>query len=83
MSKVKFQGEQGEPGDSGYAGDEYISQSPPPELIVVPGPKGADGIKGGKGSIGSMGSKGVSGDRVRTQNSIAYTNCIFCRERTL
>ena len=63
-------GEQGEPGDRGPAGDEYISQSPPPQLTVVPGPKGDDGFKGVKGQYGIWGAKGVSGDRVRYSNTV-------------
>ena len=61
---LHFQGDQGEPGDRGPSGDEYISQSPPPQLTVVPGPKGDQGLKGQKGHIGSEGSKGIMGDRV-------------------
>ena len=68
--KTCTQGDQGEPGDRGPSGDEYISQSPPPQLTVVPGPKGDQGQKGQKGHIGNQGSKGVVGDRV---------SLIFCR----
>ena len=75
-NKTCTQGDQGEPGDRGPSGDEYISQSPPPQLTVVPGPKGDQGQKGQKGHIGNQGSKGVVGDRVSLIFCKKYYDCL-------
>ena len=57
-NKTFTQGDQGEPGDRGPSGDEYISQSPPPQLTVVPGPKGDQGDAGPEGGQGETGDPG-------------------------